>query len=151
MQINTEIKDYFFIIIGTFCISLGVVTFFIANNITTGGAPGVALLLYHLSGFSIGSMLLAYNTPLLLAGWKYLGRKFAIKTVISIALMSFFTDFLHKVIKIPNVTEDMLLATLFGGVVIGIGVGFILKGNSSAGGSTLIARIVSNYFEIKPA
>lgn len=150
MHIQLEVKNYIFIIAGSFLVALGVVLFFITNSITTGGAPGMALLLHHLSGFSVGSMMVALNIPLLIVGVKYLGKRFAIRTIITIVLTSFFIDILYKILEISSVTNNILLATVFGGLVIGLGVSLILQGNSSAGGSTLIAKIVCSYTEVKP-
>lgn len=145
-----EIKNYLFITLGSLLVALGVVLFFITNNITTGGAPGMALLLYHLSGFSVGSMMLTLNIPLIIIGIKYLGKKFALRTVITIFMTSFFVDFLVKILNLEGITDNVFLATVFGGVVIGLGVGIILQANSSAGGSSIIAKIVCANSEIKP-
>lgn len=143
-------KNYIYLSIGSFLIALGVVLFFISNSITTGGAPGMAILLHHLSGFSVGAMMIAFNIPLLLIGMKYLGKGFGVRTIVTIFLTSFFVDLLVEVLHVNGITENILLATLFGGVVIGIGVGFVLQGNSSAGGSTIIAKVISAHSHIKP-
>lgn len=137
--------------LGSLMLALGVVLFFVSNNITTGGSPGMALLLYNITGFSIGSMMLTFNMILLLLGMKYLGKRFAIKTAITIVLTSFFIDFFIKFMHLGSITDDMFLATVFGGVIIGIGVGLILRGDSSAGGSTIVAKIISAHTEIKPS
>jgi len=147
---KSEIRNYLYITIGSALLSLGVVLFFISNNITTGGSPGFALLLHHLTGFSVGSMMLAFNIPLLLIGINYLGKSFAIRTIVAIFLTSFFIDFLIKVLHVEGITDNIFLASVFGGIFIGVGVGLILQGNSSAGGSTIIAKIVCANSEIKP-
>ena len=147
---NAELKNYLYITIGSMLLSLGVVLFFISNSITTGGSPGFALLLHHLTGFSVGSMMLALNIPLLIMGIKYLGKSFALKTIVTILLTSFMVDLLIKVLHVKGITDNIFLASVFGGIFIGIGVGLILQGNSSAGGSTIIAKIVCANSEIKP-
>ncbi len=145
-----EIKNYLYITVGTVLISLGVVLFFVSNDFTTGGTPGMALLLHNLSGFTIGSMIMAINIPLLIVGMKYLGKMFAIRTIVAIILMSFFVDMFLELLNIEGLTSNILLAAIFGGVFIGFGVGLVLQGNASAGGSTIIAKIISSNFEIKP-
>lgn len=148
-----EIKNLFFILFGALCISLSVVLFFVPHNFTTGGTPGAAILLHHLSGFSIGSMVIAINVPLLIwGGTKYLGKLFAIKTIISIVLISFFCwSFFSNILKYETLINNILVASIFGGALIGLGVGLIIKANSSAGGSTIVARIISANSHIKPA
>ena len=110
----------------------------------------MALLLHHLSGFTIGSMVIAINVPLLVVGIKYLGKMFALRTVVAIVLMSVFIDLFLEVLHVEGLTDNILLAALFGGAFIGFGVGFVLQGNASAGGSTIIAKIVCANFELKP-
>lgn len=146
-----EFKDYLFILFGTLVIALSVVLFFMPNNFTTGGTPGMAILLHNLTGFSISSMVIAINTPLLILGSKYLGKKFAFKTVVTISLMSLFISFFAHLFEGVVVTHNILLAAIFGGILIGFGVGLIIKGDSSAGGSTIIARIAYKIAKVKPA
>ncbi len=145
-----EIKNFFLLTLGAILIAVSVVLFFKPNNFTTGGTPGLAILLHHLTSFSIGSMIIAINIPLLLFGIKSLGKMFAIKTIITIVLISFFTD-VFSYINLTIPTNNILLASIFGGAIIGFGVGFIIKGNSSAGGSTIVAKIVCSKSHIKPA
>lgn len=153
MQTKTGqyLKNSFYLLFGSSFIALSVVLFFLPNSITTGGTPGMAILLHHLTGFSIGSMIIAINVPLLIWGGKYLGKVFAIKTIIAIVLISFFIDLFANLFTFEPLTSNILLASIFGGLIIGLGVGFIIKANASAGGSTIIARIVSANSHIKAA
>lgn len=149
--IKHEWKNAAYITGGTLLVALGIVLFLAPNNVATGGAPGMAILLGHIIPYvSLGMLMLAINVPLLIAGMKYLGRSFGLRTIAAICLVSFFVDFFRLVIKLEPVSHDLLLVTLFGGVIIGIGVGFILRGDSSAGGSTIIARILAARFGVKP-
>lgn len=148
---TTEVKNYLYVIFGVLLIAISVVIFFVPNNFTTGGTPGAALLLHKLTGFSIGSMVIAINIPLLIWGYKYLGKRFAIRTIFAIILISLFIDLFSKYLYFPDLISNILLASIFGGLVIGLGVGLIIKGNASTGGSTVVARIVSANSHIKPA
>ncbi|MEL0629551.1 YitT family protein [Psychromonas aquatilis] len=146
-----ELKNYFLILLGTLLLALSVVLFFIPNQLTTGGTPGMAILLHHLTGFTMSSMVMAINIPLLLWGTKFIGKQFAIKTIITLLLMSFFIDFFTQIFQDTVLTHNIFLASIFGGITIGFGVGLIIKGNSSAGGSTIIAKIAHKKMQIKPA
>lgn len=145
-----EINNYIFIISGSFCIALGVVGFLLPNSITTGGTPGMALLLHHVSSYSVASLMIAVNIPLLLIGIKYLGRGFAIRTISTIIITSIIVEILINYIKIEALVNDVLLASIFGGIIIGLGIGLIIKGKSSAGGTTVLARLISSKTEFKP-
>jgi len=147
---KSEFKNLLYVILGNFTLALGVVLFFLSNSITTGGTPGMALLIHHLSGLSMGTIIILINIPLLILALKYLGKLFVFRTVVSIIILSIFIDLFTQVLNISSITNDVLLASIFGGVLVGLGVGLILSGNSSAGGSTIIARIVASRTEIKP-
>ena len=148
---KNEIINYAFIISGSFVLALAVVGFFLPNQIITGGTAGLALLLHYITPFTIGSLIALINLPLLVLGSRYLGKMFAIRTVITIVLISLFIDFLAQIIKLEPFILDTILSSIFGGIFIGLGLALVIKGNSSAGGSTIIAKIISSKTEIKPA
>jgi len=147
---KSELKNASFILFGSLALALGVVLFLQPNRIATGGTPGMAILLHFLINLPTGTLMLAINAPLLLAGGKFLGKSFAIRTVAAIILTSLLVDLFGVILQLPPLSSNTLLATLYGGISIGVGVGLILKGNASAGGSTIIARIVSSRSRIKP-
>lgn len=147
---NEELKNYADIISGCFVLGLTIVGFFAPNKIITGGTAGLALLLYYITPFTIGTLIAAVNLPLLIVGGKYLGKMFAIRTVVTIVLISLFIDFFDKIVGVKPFIQDISLAAIFGGIFIGVGLALVIKGNASAGGSTIIARIVSSKSEIKP-
>ncbi|MGA1931220.1 YitT family protein [Arcobacter sp. YIC-464] len=148
---NKELKDYLLITLASFILAIGVVGFFTPNMIITGGTAGLSLLLHYITPLSIGTLLVAVNLPLLIVGWKYLGKVFAFKTIFTIAIISLFIDFLDKIINLKAFVIDPVLGSIFGGILIGIGLALVIKANASAGGSTIIARIVASKSEIKPS
>lgn len=148
---KNEIINYAFIISGSFVLALAVVGFFLPNQMVTGGTAGLALLLHYITPLTIGSLIALINLPLLILGSRYLGKMFAIRTVITIVLISLFIDFLAQIIKLEPFILDTILSSIFGGIFIGLGLALVIKGNSSAGGSTIIAKIISSKTEIKPA
>lgn len=148
---NKEIKDYILITFASIILALGVVGFFTPNMIITGGTAGLSLLLYYITDLSIGTLIVGVNLPLLIIGWKYLGKSFAIKTVFTIATISLLIDFFDKILNLKAFVVDPILGSIFGGIFIGIGLALVIKANASAGGSTIIARIVASKSEIKPS
>ena len=147
---KNELINYLFILLGALSLAFGVVGFFIPNQIVTGGTAGLSLLLHYVTSYSVGTLMVAVNLPLLIIGGKYLGKMFAIRTVVTIVLISLFIDLFVQFIVIKPFIVDTILASIFGGISIGVGLALVIKGNSSAGGSTIIARIVSSKTEIKP-
>lgn len=110
----------------------------------------MAILISHLSGLTTGSIMLLINLPLMVLGYYCLGQGFVWRTVIAVLAVSGWVDLFNEVLAITALTDDLLLASLYGGAAIGVGVGLILKGNASAGGPTIIARIVAQKTSIRP-
>lgn len=145
-----EFNNLLVVSIGSAAVAAGVAFFLLPANIATGGTPGMGLLVHYLSGISTGIAMLLINIPLLIAGIKFVDAKFALRSVYSMLLISILVDIFTQYFEFPEL-DSLLLSTLYGGTIIGAGVGLVLKGNASAGGTTIIARIVSNFSHIKPA
>ena len=143
-SLKKEFINYSFIIIGSFITSVGVVGFLIPNKIVTGGTAGLSIVFHYLFNLPTGILMFLINFPLLLISIKYLGKKFAIRTIATIILLSIFIDLLAEIIHFPILSTNTLLATIYGGIGVGIGLGLIFKGDSSAGGSTIIAKLVTS-------
>ena len=150
MSLRTEIRNFLYISSGSLMLALGIVLFLAPNRIATGGTPGMAILLNYVVDLPIGLLMLFINLPLLLAGGKVLGKVFAIRSVVAIVLTSFFIDLFGQIIHLQPLSQETLLATLYGGIGVGVGVGLILRGNASAGGTTIIARVVAAHSHYKP-
>lgn len=145
-----EVANGLLILLGSAVLALGVTLFLQPNQIASGGTPGVAILISYLSGLPTGAVILAINIPLLIGGWFFLGQGFVWRTVAAVTLISGMVDLANEWIGVTAITADPLLAALYGGAAIGIGVGLVLKGNASAGGPTIIARVVSSRSRIRP-
>jgi len=138
-----------YILAGSVFSAFGVVSFLVPNSLVTGGTAGLALLLYHLDSFSIGTWMFLINVPLVLIGIKYFGKAYAVKSVATIVLISLLIDLFNEFFSFPSFTNETLLGAIFGGVFIGLGIGLIIKGKSSAGGSSIIATIVASKTKYK--
>ncbi len=149
MTMKNEIRNGCFYITGAAIMALGIVMFLAPNNVTTGGTAGMAILLSYLSGLTIGTLMLAINLPILLFGWRMLGRAFTFRSVAAIFFSSFFVDLFREYFALKPLSHEILLATLYGGIAIGVGIGLMLRGNASAGGTSTIARLVAAKTDIK--
>jgi uncharacterized membrane-anchored protein YitT (DUF2179 family) len=144
-----ELKRILIITIGAALLASGVVLFLYPAKIMTGGTPGLGLIIHYLSGISIGVAMLIINIPLLLLGKKYLDLKFALRTVYAMIMTSVMIDLLVYFFEAPEI-KSLLLSTLYGGICIGAGIGLVLKANASAGGTSIIARVISSKTNLKP-
>lgn len=149
---SIEIKQYIFLILGAFSLSFGTVAFLSPNEIITGGGVGISLLLHSLfPSITLGILMALVSLPFLIITYLYFGKKFLIKTFIVVILLSTFTDILKLFIKIEPITKDILLAAIFGGIFIGLGVGLIIKGRASTGSTSVIGEIVAKKTKYKAA
>lgn len=149
--LKKELINYAYILAGTFFLALSVVWFFVANELITGGSAGLSLLLHYITPYTIGTLMIVINAPLLLLGSCYVGKMFAVRTVVTIVLISLCIDFMIEILHVQAFVHNIILASIFGGIGVGIGLALVIKGNSSAGGSTIVATIIASKSEIKPS
>ncbi|MCF7832801.1 MAG: YitT family protein [Candidatus Marinimicrobia bacterium] len=143
-----NLLDYGMIVIGSLIMAIGLMLFLVPNKVSAGGVSGISTILYHLLNWPVGITMLALNIPLFLIGIKVFGRKFGMKTLWGIIWISLFSDLIGVVLKLPALTTDPILATVYGGLLLGAGLGIIMKGRGTTGGSDIIARIFNKYFHI---
>jgi len=130
--------SYLQILLGCLLGAAAYPAFLIPNSIAPGGLTGVATILNHLFSWPVGTVSLLLNIPLFLIGYRAMGRIFAFRSLIATLLFSLLIDLL----PIRPVSTDPLLGTLFGGVVLGAGLGLILRGGATTGGTDMVARMV---------
>ena len=117
------------------------------NRIVSGGVSGISTILFYLFKIPVGVSYYALNILFLAAGFKLLGKAFIIKTLICSGLVSVFSDIFAQ---LPPLTNDVVLASVFGGVLGGLGIGMTLIENASTGGTDVASRIVQSKFEYIP-
>ena len=146
-QILSELKGYLFMLAG--CLAYGASTsFFLApNEIIAGGVSGFSVLLNYLNkNIPIGLVSIAINIPILLFGIKFQGWKFVIRCLITVATLGVVTDLLGLLQF--KMTEDPVLASLYGGICQGIGIGLFVRFEFSSGGTELLGRLISRVVKV---
>jgi uncharacterized membrane-anchored protein YitT (DUF2179 family) len=129
-----------FMLLGASLVSVGLEIFLVPNNIIDGGIVGISIITAHLSGMPLGLFLFLLNLPFLFVGYKQIGKTFALSTLFSVFVMSVGTTFLHPV---PPITIDPLLAAVFGGIILGIGVGMVIRSGGSLDGTEIVAILIT--------
>ncbi len=140
-------KDYALIFVGTLSVASGYVFFITPYRIVPGGIYGVSIVLHYVLGTPVGLTALCFNIPLTIIGIKILGPRFGPKTVVGFILTSVFVDVLSVFFGNDplKLAHDVLLSSIFGGILIGLGVGLIFKAKATSGGSDVIAMIISKF------
>ncbi len=134
------IKKYFFLFVGASLASIGLEIFLVPNQIIDGGVTGISIMASFLSKVPLGIFIFVLNLPFLFVGYKQIGKTFVISTLFSITMLSIGVSILHPV---PGLTQDTLLATVFGGILLGIGVGLVVRYGGSLDGTEIVAIVIS--------
>lgn len=140
-NIKQTIIDYIVIAIGALIFSLGIVMFSAPNNIAPGGVSGIGTMLNHLFNIPIGSVIIAVNIPLFIFSFRKFGKKFFYKSLYATFLTSTLIDVLPFVLE-KHYIYSPLLASIFGGVAIGVGVGIIFLRGGTTGGADILAKLI---------
>lgn len=145
MRLGLKFKNIVLILIGACIFSFGIVHFNMQNNLSEGGFTGITLLLFFLFNWDPSYVNLLLNIPLFFLGWKLLGRKVFLYTIIGTVSVSIFLWIFQRYqINMP-LSNDMTLAALFAGTSIGVGLGVIFRYGGTTGGVDIIARLAQKY------
>ena len=140
-----RLKETLYVTLGAFILAISVNLIFLPNQIVAGGASGLSIVLNELFGWNVALTLYAINIPLLILCFLLLGKDVGFKTIYGSLINPFFIAITGS---LPPLTNNIFLATLYGGVLTGIGLGLVFRGNASTGGSAIISQIVNKYFKI---
>lgn len=140
MRVFRALKEIFFIFFGAILMAIGTGSFLLPNQLSSGGFSGIATVIYYFLKIDMSKSIIFLNVPLFIAGLYKLGWKFILRTIFATFIYSYAIDISNSII----IVEDRVLASIYGGIVIGIGLAFILKTNTSTGGTDLLALILQN-------
>ncbi|MBR2330773.1 MAG: YitT family protein, partial [Clostridia bacterium] len=142
-KLLNELKGVIGMIVGCVFYALSIVLFLEPCSIVAGGVAGLSTLLHLLNrNIPIGMISIAINIPIFLLGLKYTGWKFIVRCLLTVVTLGVFTDVLAF---LPAITLDPLLASLYGGVFQGIGIGLFIRFEFSSGGTELLGRVISKW------
>ncbi|WP_406688001.1 YitT family protein [Rossellomorea vietnamensis] len=140
IPLKEVVKRAFLITVGAVIMAVGLEIFLVPNQVIDGGIVGVSIMLSHITGIKLGLFIFILNIPFFFIGYKQIGKTFAFSTLYGIIILSISTTFLHPVAAF---TQDILLASLFGGIVLGIGVGMVIRYGGSLDGTEILAILSS--------
>ena len=139
------IADYLFIVLGALVQAVSMRLFLIPGLMVSGGISGAAQIVQYFTNWPIGVMVFLGNVPLFILGWRYLGgTRFALRTAVAVTLFSIFTDGLAFFLPAKGITDDIFLLALYGGVLLGVGLGLVYRGRGTSGGSDILGRILNH-------
>ena len=136
------VRDYLLLTLGALVTAFSFAAFFLPHDIAPGGVTGIATVLSSVTGFNVGLLSFLINLPLFAIGWRRVGWRFAARSFIAMLLLSLFID----VIPVFDLSGDMMLASLFGGVIMGVGLGMVVRSGATTGGTDMAAMIVHEHW-----
>lgn len=139
---QTGILPWLLFVAGIILTALPFRLFFIPNHIAPGGLTGVSTLINALTGLPVGGTTILLNLPLFLIGWKQIGGAFSIKSLLGMVGLSAIIDLL----PLAPVTSDPILSAVFGGVIMGFGIGLVIRGGATTGGTDMAAALIHKRF-----
>lgn len=142
LKIKEFLIDIIYLTLGCAIMAIGTALFLLPNQLSTGGFTGIATIFYYLFDFPMGTVILLLNIPFFILAFFKIGKKLVIKSIIGTSLLSLFIDIFER---FPELTNDKLLACIYGGIFIGLGLALVLKSNASTGGTDLITYIAKAY------
>lgn len=142
ISVKRQLKDFVLIMVGIFSASFGFKGFLLTNHFIDGGATGISLLISAVTSIPLHFLIIGINIPFIILAYNTMGKQFAFKTALAITGLSVIL----AIISFPNVTNDNLLVSVFGGFFLGAGIGFAIRGGAVIDGTEVLAIFLSKKF-----
>ncbi len=137
-------KNLIFCTLGAFLAAFALECFLVPNNIIDGGVVGISIMASYITKFNLGIFLVVLNIPFLFLALSEFGKKFIFLAIYSVGILALFVNLVSS--NIPVVTDDLVLSALFGGGILGVGVGIVLKNNACMDGTEFLAMKISKKY-----
>lgn len=141
-----RISRVVFIILGAIMTAVGLRSVLIPNNVIDGGITGISIMLAHITGLSLSLVLFILNIPFVFIGYKQLGKTFAFSSIIGISALAISTSLLKHIPII--ISGDTMLVTVLGGIMIGLGIGVVLRNGGALDGTEVLAVLIAKKFPL---
>ncbi|MCG7419228.1 YitT family protein [Macrococcus epidermidis] len=141
LPLKEKIKRFSFITLGAILMAVALELFLVPNKLLDGGIVGISIMASHLLELPLGLFIFLLNIPFFYLGYKQIGKTFALSTLYAITILSIGTALLHPV---PPFADEKFLVTIFGGVILGLGVGLVIRYGGSLDGTEILAILISN-------
>lgn len=141
LPLKEKIKRFSFVTLGAILMAVALELFLVPNKLLDGGIVGISIMASHLLELPLGLFIFLLNIPFFYLGYKQIGKTFALSTLYAITILSIGTALLHPV---PPFADEKFLVTIFGGVILGLGVGLVIRYGGSLDGTEILAILISN-------
>lgn len=150
-SLKKHVNTVFGVLVGNAILAFTVVAFIVPHGVIMGGATGIGLTIAHYVPVDLSIIIFIVNSILFVLGATVLGKKFAVATIASTFIYPTFLSIVQKIPGIDGVTDNLMLATLYAGALLGVGIGLIVRVGSSTGGTDIVALVLNKWFHIPVA
>lgn len=150
-SLKKHVNTVFGVLVGNAILALTVVAFIVPHGVIMGGATGIGLTIAHYVPVDLSIIIFIVNSILFVLGATVLGKKFAVATIASTFIYPTFLSIVQKIPGIDGLTDNLMLATLYAGALLGVGIGLIVRVGSSTGGTDIVALVLNKWFHIPVA
>lgn len=144
-RFREHVLGFAWLVVGSVVAALAYNLFLIPHNIVPGGAGGVSMVLNYLFGTPVGVVIILLNVPVFFIGIRTLGKTYGVKSLVGMALTAVFIDVGSYVLRLRPATDNPILACIFGGIMLGAGLGLVFRGGGSTGGSDIVGMVVNRH------
>jgi len=144
-NLKRNLANLALIVIGSSIMAIGYSLFLIPHHFVPGGVSGLAIMVNYFTRLPVGTLIMVLNIPVFVFGIKIMGRKYGLRSLLGMVISSLLIDFFYEVLKLKSATDNAVLAAIYGGFMLGIGLGLVFRGRASTGGSDIIGQILNKY------
>jgi uncharacterized membrane-anchored protein YitT (DUF2179 family) len=144
-DLKRNIANLALVVIGSIIMGIGYALFLLPHHFVPGGVSGIAMIVNYFTRLPLGTLIMVLNIPVFIVGFKIMGRKYALRSLLGMVISSLLIDFFSQVVSLKSATDDPILAAIYGGVMLGVGLGLVFRGRASTGGSDILGQILNRW------
>jgi uncharacterized membrane-anchored protein YitT (DUF2179 family) len=144
-DLKRNLANLSLVTLGSVVMAIGYALFLIPHHFVPGGVSGIAMIINYFTRLPLGVLIMVLNIPVFIVGIKIMGREYGLRSLLGMVISSVLIDFFYEVLKLKSATDNAILAAIYGGFMLGVGLGLVFRGRASTGGSDIAGQILNKY------
>ncbi len=144
-DLRRNLANLTLVVLGSVIMAIGYALFLIPHHFVPGGVSGIAMIINYFTRLPLGILIMVLNIPVFIVGIKIMGRKYGLRSLMGMIISSVLIDFFNEVVGLKSATNNAILAAIYGGVMLGVGLGLVFRGRASTGGSDILGQILNRW------
>jgi uncharacterized membrane-anchored protein YitT (DUF2179 family) len=144
-DLRRNLANLSLVIIGSIIMGIGYSLFLIPHHFVPGGVSGIAMIVNYFTKMPLGMLIMVLNIPVFILGIRIMGRKYGLRSLLGMVISSLLIDFFNQVLALKSATDNPILAAIYGGFMLGVGLGLVFRGRASTGGSDILGQILNRW------